>query len=66
MAYAVYYRDKGDKVYKRACEIVIATKGKFKGSEISKDLRFDNLDEAKEKARYYENLGCEIKIKEVK
>lgn len=66
MTYAVYYRDKGDKVYKRACEVVIATRGRFKGSETLKDLRFSTLEEAQRKAAYYENSGCETKIKEIK
>lgn len=66
MVYAVYYRDKGDKTYSRAFEIVKATRGKFKGSEIAKDLRFETIEEAQEKAKHYESMGCETKIKEVK
>ena len=66
MAYGVYYRDKGDKAYKRACEVVTATKGKFKGSLIYKDYRFDTFEEAEKKAKDYESDGCETKIKEVK
>ena len=66
MAYGVYYRDKGDKIYRRACDVVIATRGRFKGGEILKDCRFDTLEEAYKKAEYYEKLGCEIQIKEVK
>lgn len=66
MAYGVYYRDKGDKVFIRACEPTIATKGRFKGSEIWKDSRFETLEEAQEKAKWYESQGCETKIKEVK
>lgn len=66
MAYAVYYRDKGDNTYKRACEITTATRGKFKGSLIAKDLRFETLEQAQDKAESYESRGCETKIKEVK
>ena len=66
MAYAVYYRDKGYRAYARAGELVIATKGRFKGSEIHKDLRFDTLDKAEEAAEHYRNLGCETKIKEIR
>lgn len=66
MAYAVYYRGKGEKTYKRAYEITKATRGKFKGSDIAKDLRFDTLEKAEEKAAHYQDLGCETKIKEVR
>ena len=66
MAYGVYYRDKGDKSYARACEVVIATRGRFKGSETLRDYRFNTLKEAQEKAKEYELKGLETKIKEVK
>ena len=66
MAYGVYYRDKGDKSYARSCEVVIATRGRFKGSETLRDYRFNTLKEAQEKAKEYELKGLETKIKEVK
>lgn len=66
MAYGVYWRNKGDKTFKRATESVIATKGKFKGSYIGKDLRYETYEEALEKATKYEAIGYEVKIKEVK
>ena len=64
MAYAVYYKHKGSLL--RASELTIAKSGRFKGSEISKDLRFETFEEAQEKAKYYESLGHETRIKEIK
>lgn len=66
MAYGVYWRRKGDRAYGRASEIVKATKGKFKGTNIARDLRFETLEAAEEKAKSYEAKGYETKIKEVK
>ena len=66
MAYGVYYKDKCDKSFARACEVVIATRGRFKGSETLRDYRFETFEEAQEKSKYYESKGYITKIKEVK
>ena len=66
MAYGVYYKDKTDRTFARAGEIVTATRGRFKGGNIFKDYRFDTLEAAQEKAKYYESKGYVTKIKEVK
>lgn len=67
MAYGVYWRHpNGTKPFKRATEEYRATKGKFKGCLMSRDIRFETLEEAQEKVKRYEARGCEAKIKEVK
>lgn len=66
MAYAVYWRRGKKESFKRASEVVTATRGKFKGTSIAKDLRFETVEAAEEKARRYEARGYETKIKEVK
>lgn len=66
MAYGVYYREKGERVFARAGELVTAKKGRLKGTLIHKDFRFETLEAAQEKAARYEARGLETKIKEVK
>lgn len=66
MAYAVYWRRPDERTFKRASEMVTATKGKFKGTLTPKDLRFGTLESAEAKANRYAQLGCETKIKEIK
>ena len=67
MAYGVYYRRSGSKYpFGRKTELVVATKGKFKGSLIPKDLRFETIEDAEKEAERLKSLGYEVKIKEVK
>lgn len=67
MAYGVYSRKAGTKYpFGRASEMVVATKGKFKGELIPKDLRFERLEDAEKEAEKLRACGREVKIKEVK
>lgn len=73
MAYAVYYRRKGDKVFARVSEFFkptrtiknyVTTDG---GERLGiRDLRCKTMSEAIEIATCYELKGCETKIKTVK
>lgn len=67
MAYGVYYRKENSKYpFGRHTELVIATRGKFKGELIPKDLRFETIEDAEKDAEKLRSLGYEVKIKEVK
>ena len=73
MAYAVYYRRKGDKVFSRVSEFFkptrtiknyVTTDG---GERLGiRDLRCKTMSEAIEISNCYELKGCETKIKTVK
>ena len=68
MMYGIYYRNKGEKAYKRAQEWVVPTrKVKFTyDGKIVRDIRCQTIEEAREIEARYIAKGCETKIKEVK
>lgn len=68
MAYGVYFRKKGSKVFIRTREWVVPTrKVKFScDGKIPRDIRCETIEEAIKIEERYISRGYETKIKEVK